>query len=527
MRLKNTSRKSCRTVLCLLTALAGTALVLPLSACKQGNDYTRAAFNSPSQYRGGQPLGEAASVADLPWWEVFNDPALQALIQTSLTNNYDLRIAISRIEQARAVQAQVASALYPQVGYQGGVGAGRNAFIGNPSPNNGDTNGSALLTVNAFWELDLWGRVRRADEAALARILAAEESRRGVMLILVTDVAQAYFELIELDLELEIARSNVASFEQTLDLFTRRSDGGVSTRLEVLRAQASLAQVASTIPELQRLIAVKENQINLLLGQAPSTVARGKALLDQTMPVEIPHGLPSDLLERRPDIRVAEQNLIAANAEIGVAMADYFPRIGLTAFFGKVSPELNNFTSGSTNAYSIAGSLSGPIFTAGRTKAQVEAAKAVFDEAQLQYEKTIVTAFGEVANALVAREQLAGIEVELNKQVAALTESVVMSRQRYDVGRANYFEILDAQQQLFPAETSLARTKVNQYIAIIQLYKALGGGWKMSTQDWTNTIANSETDSGTQFQEEPPTDTPFASRGRTTAVGTSAGTRKD
>lgn len=510
-----------------LILIAGATCSISMTACKQGNNYARPEFQSPSQYRNASENGDVASIADLPWWEVFKDPALQSLIQQSLTSNYDLRIAISRIEQARAIQVQVASSLYPQVGYQGGVGAGRNAFVGNPSPNNGNTNGSALLTMNAFWELDLWGRIRRADEAALARILAAEEARRGVMLILVTDVAQAYFELIELDLELKIAYDNVTSFEQTLDLFTRRSGGGISTRLQVLRAQANLAQVAATIPELRRLIAVKENQINLLLGQAPGTVARGKALLDQTMPVEIPHGLPSDLLERRPDIREAEQNLIAANAEIGVAMADYFPRFGLTAFFGKVSPELSDFTSGSSNAYSIAGSLSGPIFTAGRTKAQVDAAKAIFEQAQLQYERAIITAFGEVSNALVTREQLVGVEAEIEKQVAALSESVTMSRQRFDVGRASYFEILDAQQQLFPAETSLARTKVNQYIAVIQLYKALGGGWNTGTSDWTSKVAVPGTESENSIAEEPSSDAPFASRGRTTAVGNSASSSKN
>jgi multidrug efflux system outer membrane protein len=304
------------------------------------------------------------------------------------------------------------------------------------------------------------------------------------MLTLVTSVAQAYFELLELDLELKIAHDNVKSFEDTLDLFSRRSTGGVSSRIQVLRAQANLAQVAATIPDLLRLTAIKENQICMLLGRVPGPIPRGQALTDQTMPVEVPSGLPSALLERRPDIRQAEQSLIAANAQIGVAIADYFPRIGLTAFFGKVSPELSAFSSGSSNAWSVAGNLTGPIFTAGRTKAQVDQAKALADQASLQYEQTVKNAFGEVANTLVTREHLGGIEAELQKQVEALTASVTMSRERFDVGKASYFEILDAQQQLFPAETALARTQADHYIAIIQLYRVLGGGWNLEPAEW-------------------------------------------
>ncbi len=468
----------------LLGRWAGVCAIALVGGCVQGKDYARPEFASPGSYRGGPEEPAAASLADLPWWEVFRDADLQSLIRESLTSNHDLRVAVSRIEQARAIELQTASTLYPQIGYQGGLGHGRNAFLGNASPNGGNTTSSALLTLNAVWEIDLWGRIRRADEAALAQILAAEENQRGVMLTLATSVAQAYFELIELDLEREIAKRSVASFEQTLDLFARRSSGGVSSQLNVLRAQANLSQVAANVPELERLIAIKEHQISLLVGRAPGPIARGGGLLQQELPVEIPAGIPSDLLERRPDIRQAEQAMVAANALIGVAQADYFPRIGLTAFLGKASPELSQFSSGSSNAWSLAGAVSGPIFTAGRTDAQVRGARAQFEESRARYEQTVLTAFGEVANALVTREKLVGVEAELKKQVDALTQSAEMSRQRFDVGRASYFEILDSQQQLFPAETALARTTVSQYIAVVQLYRVLGGGWNVETSRW-------------------------------------------
>lgn len=464
-----------------LTLLAASGL----TGCMQGTDYTSPNEPTPASFRNGPDNPAAASMADLPWWELFKDPALQSLIRESLQNNYDLRLAINRIEQARAIQAAVASPLYPQIGYQGGVSEGRNAFVGSPAPNGGDTTSSALLTLSVAWELDLWGRIKRADEAALAQILAAEENRRAVMLTLVTSVAQAYLELLELDLELDIARANVTSFQQSYDLFERRSTGGVSTRLAVLRAQAALSQVAATIPELQRQINVKETFICTLLGKPPGAITRGQALLQQQLPVEIPAGLPSDLLQRRPDIRRAEQSLVAANANVGVALADRFPRIGLTAFFGKASPELHDFTNGSSNAWSVALSAAGPIFAGGRVDAQIALAKAQYEQALLEYKQTVLNSFGEVSDTLVARERLVEVEAELTRQVDALTAAVDMSRQRYDVGKANYFEILDAQQLLFPAEAARARTHADQYIAVVQLYRALGGGWNVKTEEWT------------------------------------------
>lgn len=474
-------------------ALSLSLVAAALSGCVQGPDYKHIETPAPSSFRFGPGSNEPSSIADLPWWEVFKDPALQSLIRESLNSNYDLRIAVSRIEQARAIQAATASSLYPQVGYNAGLSHGRNAFVGSPAPNGGDTTSSALLTLNAAWELDIWGRIQRADEAALAEILAAEEVHRAVMLSLVTEVAQTYIELIELDLELQIARSNVASFEKTYDLFNRRSTGGVSTRLQVLRAQADLSQVAATIPEIQRLIGIKENAICVLLGKQPGPIDRagmngspGQPILEQQFPVSIPVGLPSTLVQRRPDILAAEARVAAASARVGVAMAERFPRIGLTAFFGKASPELNDFTSGVSNAWALGVTAAGPIFNGGLTQAQIDLAKAQLDQAVLEYQKAVNNSFSEVSDALVTRERLAEVESELTKQVGALTEAVDMSRQRYDVGKANYFEILDSQKQLYPAETARARAKADQFIAVIQLYKALGGGWNVSEKDWAN-----------------------------------------
>lgn len=472
----------------LLAAVGGAAI--SLSGCKVGPDYQRPTVESPATFRNGPDAPDAASFADLPWWQVFNDEVLQSLVREALTNNYDLRIAISRIEQAKALEAQAVSPLYPQIGYNAGLSQGRNAFVGSPSPNGGDTTSSALATLNVFWEIDLWGRIRRADEAALAQILIAEENRRGIMLSLVTSVARAYFELLDLDLETMIANENVASFQTSLDLFTRRSTGGVDSKLQVFRAQANLSQVASTIPEFQRLAAIKENQICLLLGRNPGPIARGKPFGEQAFPVEIPSGIPSALLERRPDIRAAEQSMVSANALIGVATANYFPQIGLTAFLGKVSPELSAFSSGTSNAWSVAATMAGPIFTGGRTKAEVDQAVAASNEARLRYEQTVRNAFGEVANSLVSREKLIEAEQQLKQQVSSLSSAVSMSRDRFDVGKASYFEILDAQQQLFPAQISLARTKLEQHIAVIQLYGSLGGSWNVATEKWAEAPAD-------------------------------------
>jgi outer membrane protein, multidrug efflux system len=457
-----------------------------LSGCAMGPNYQRPTVKAPDGFRNAPVAITTNSFADLPWWGVYRDETLKSLIYTALTNNLDVRIAASRVEQARAISAQARSQFFPSVGYGGGVSRGRNEFLGNPNPNNGDTGDAALATLSAAWELDLWGRIRRLNESARAQFLATEEARQGVRLSLVSDVALAYFELLELDLQLEIAQRTTVSFEDTLRLFNDRLVGGIASRLDTSRAEGALATTAARVPEVQRLIALKENQINVLLGRNPGPVARNVTLLEQSMPPEVPAGLPSTLLERRPDIRAAEQNLRSANAQVGVAMADFFPKVGLTALMGKVSPEVSAFTAGSANMWSLAANATGPLFQGGALRAQYRQAKAFWEQAKLEYEQRVLTAFQEVSDALVSREKYAEARVRFDQAVTAYQEAVKISMQRYLSGSASYFEVLEAQQLLFPAEISLARAEANQLLVIVQLYRALGGGWSLDNPTFTS-----------------------------------------
>ncbi len=455
-----------------------------ISGCAVGPNYRRPAIDAPAIFRGQEGAAQQASLADLPWWQVFKDDSLRDLIKTALTNNYDLRVAVRRIEQARAIEVQTRSQFFPQIGYEGDVARGKNSVRDNPIPNGGKTGNSALGIFNVAWEFDLWGRIRRADEAARAQILANEEARRGVMLSLVSDVAQAYFELLELDLQLEIAKRTTQSFGDSLAIFRQRLEGGVASRLETTRAEASLASTAAVVPNLERLIAIKENQINVLLGHTPGPVPRNATLIQQQTPPEIPAGLPSVLLERRPDIRQAEQELVAANAQIGVAVAEFFPKLGLTTFFGRVSPELSAFSSGKANTWAVAGSLVGPIFQGGRLLGQYEQAEAQWEEVKLRYQQTALNAFQEVSNALTSRQKLEDVRAQQARAVTALADAVKVSLQRYVAGLSSYFEVLEAQQQLFPAENALAQTQLDQLVVVVQLYRALGGGWNVPDDKW-------------------------------------------
>ena len=453
-------------------------LALLLSGCALGPDYKRPKIDAPANFRSAVTPAEQGSIADLPWWAVFKDETLQKLITQALENNYDLLIAVTRVEQARQISAQARGQFFPQASYDGVVAKGKNSFLTSPSPNGGSTEDSGLLSVNVFWEMDFWGRIRRLNEAARAQYLATEEGCRGVVVSLVSSVAQAYFELLELDLELEISRKNTKSFEDTLRIFTLRLEGGAASKLETASAEALVGTVAANIPDLERQIVLKENQINVLLGRKPGPVERKARLLEETMPPEIPAGLPSALMERRPDIRQAEQNLRAANAQIGVAMANFFPKIGLTTLLGHVSPELSAFTSGSASLWSVAGTMTGPLFQGGTLLAQYRQSKAAWEEARLTYEQLALNAFQEVSNAVISGQKLAATRVQQARAVKAYEEAVQVSLKRYVSGKASYFEVLQNQQNLFPAETTLARTELNQLLATVQLYKALGGGWR-------------------------------------------------
>lgn len=465
--------------------LLPAALITALAGCMAGPNYERPAVEAPPAFRGQEPPPPSdASIADQPWWEVYRDPALTDLIRAAIENNYDLRIAVTRIEQARALATQTRSGLFPSVGYGATVSSGRNEVLGAGAFNGGDNNSPFFGALSAAWELDIWGRVRRLSEAALAQYLASQEARRAVLLTLVSDVAQAYFELMELDLELAIAKRTAGSFGESLRIFTLRREGGTASNLETARAEAAMTSTAASIPDIERQIALKENQISVLCGRHPGPVVRGSELLDGLLPAEVPAGLPASLLDRRPDIREAEQDLVAANAQIGVSIADYFPRIGLTAFFGKASPEIGMITDGVTTAWSVAATATGPIFTAGRLTAQLEQARAVWQQFALRYDQTVLTALREVSDSLVSRDKLRSVRQEQSRAVRAYEQAVKVSMQRYVAGKSSYYEVLEAQQQLFPEEIALARTRLGQLVTDVSLYKALGGGWNVPTEEW-------------------------------------------
>jgi outer membrane protein, multidrug efflux system len=476
-----------------LAAVLSAALIL--SGCAVGPNYARPKVNVPADFRGSEGAAQQASYADLPWWEVFKDDQLKTLIDTALANNYDLAIAVSRVEQARQLAAVARSQFLPSVNYSVGASDGKNEFLGNVSPNQGLTKGVFLAAGGVAWEADIWGRIRRLNESARAQYLATEEARRGVMLTLTSEVAQAYFQLLGLELQLEIAKETTASFKETLKLFNQRYEGGISSKLDTSRAEASLAEAASAVPQYELQIALEENVISVLMGGNPQSIVHTTKLLDEIVPPDIPVGLPSALLERRPDVLAAEQQVRAANAQVGVAIASFFPQIGLTALLGQASTPLSQITSGRANVWSIAGNFTGPIFEGGALTAQKRQAIAAWQQAKLQYEQTALNAFTDVSNALISRQKFELIRAAQARSVEAYEESVDLSLKRYQAGKASYFEVLDAQNQLYPEQNALAQTELNRRVVIVQLYLALGGGWNLTDSDWqkhtvTSTPAN-------------------------------------
>ena len=451
------------------------ALVAAALGCAIGPDYERPALPEPPAFR--DQAEETASLADLPWWEVFRDDALVALIHESLESNRDLAVAAANVEQARYVAAVQRGELFPQLGYEADGTRGKDTSLGAVGSTGRGTENDFLAVANLAWEIDVWGRIRRATEAARGDLLATEAFRRGVALSLVAGVAQAWFELVELDRELEIARDSVVSFEETRDLFQRQYLGGVVSKLDSLRAEAALAQAAARVPDLERQIVAKENELSVLVGRPAGAIDRGGALAAQATPPEVPAGVPALLLERRPDLIEAEQTLVAANAREGQALAGYFPRIGLTALSGSVSTELSDLLHSATDIWSVGGSALGPLFTFGQTTYTWKAAQAASDASRAAYEGVVLISLREVSDALTAREKLVAVRAEREREVAALRESVAISQQRYLGGLSTYLEVLDAQQQLYPAEFALAQTERDQLLAVVALYRALGGGW--------------------------------------------------
>jgi multidrug efflux system outer membrane protein len=450
------------------------------SACALGPDYTRPELPAPEAFR-EQPE-QLESLADLPWFEVFRDDVLGGYVREALDNNRDLQLAAARVEQARYLAAVSRSPLFPQLGYDAATARGDQALLGSPAPGTSLEN-SSLLAANLFWEIDVWGRIRRSAEAARAELFATEAVRRGVVLSLVSAVAQSYYELLELDLGRDIAQNSVQAYQETYDLFQRQFEGGVTSRLDPLRAEAALAQAEASVPLIEAAIVAKENELSVLLGRPAGPVVRGAGLSAQTLLPEVPLGIPSQLLERRPDLLEAEQTLIAANARIGVAFTGYFPRIGLSALGGSASQDLSDLLDSGTGLWSLAASAAGPIFTAGQTTYDWRAAQAANDASRAAYEGTVLNALREVSDALTAREKLALARVQQERAVASLRESVKMATTRYVSGLSSYFEVLNAQQELYPAEFALARTRLDERLAVVALYRALGGGWNADVRE--------------------------------------------
>ena len=455
--------------------------VLPsllIAGCMVGPNYRRPTVQTPATYRdlsaNPQLQAQAVSYADLPWWRAFQDPQLQELIRTALKQNYDLQIATERINAARAQVAVTRSRLFPQIG-------GNADFQGGKESNFQSKYNFGLLTADAAFQLDFFGQLRRATEAARAELLATEDARQTVILTLVSDIASDYFSLLELDLQLQITYETIKTQEDSVKLTKLRVEHGVATKLDVLQAQQTLDTANATVPDLERQIAQEENAISILLGNYPQAVPRGRQLVDQPLPPEVPPGLTSSLLERRPDIREAEQHLIAANAEIGVAKAQFFPQISLTGSgggaFGR-SSAFSGLMATQLGIWSYGAQVSQPIFTGGALKGNLHLAESLRQQLLIGYQQAIQRAFGEVSDALIGYQKLHEVRVRQEDTVADLKESVRLSDMRYQGGTTTYLEVLDGQRALYSAELTLAQARGNEYQSLVQLYRSLGGGWQ-------------------------------------------------
>jgi multidrug efflux system outer membrane protein len=470
----STSQQLKRKLALFSIAMIASGLV---AGCAVGPNYHRPAVQSPAAYRdlseNPQAQAQAASYADLPWWQVFQDPQLQELIRTALKQNYDLQLATERINGARAQVAITRSNLFPQVQGNGNFTGGKDNFQAKSN--------FLLLTADAAFQLDFFGKLRRANEAARAQLLATEDARQTVTLTLVSDVASDYFALLQLDLELQITRDTVKTQEDSVKLTKLRVDHGVATKLDVLQAQQVLDSANAQIPDLERQIAQEENAISILLGNYPQAVPRGRPLVEQPLPPEVPPGLPSSLIERRPDIREAEQVLVAANAEIGVAKAQFFPQISLTGSgggsFGR-SSAFSSLVSSQAGIWTYGAQISQPIFTGGALRGNLRLAKSQHESALIAYRQTIQRAFGDVSDALIGYEKFHQVRIRQEDTVADLQESVRLSNMRYKGGTTTYLEVLDGQRSLFSAELTLAEARGTEYQSLVQLYRVLGGGWQ-------------------------------------------------
>jgi outer membrane protein, multidrug efflux system len=460
---------------------AAATMIILLSGCMVGPDYRKPPVTTPDVFRASPtPTPDANSIADLKWFEVFSDERLQELIRTALVQNYDLRDAVARVDAARANLGITQADQYPNFGVGGGfttLELSREGLLSVPSGNRRRDFGTVFLSLFTF-EIDIWGRLRRATEAARAELLATEWNRKTVITTLVSDVATAYFNLLELDMELAIARNTLATREESRRLIQLQEQAGLALLLDLRQAEQLVYGAAQSIPSTEQQIEQTENQISLLLGKNPGPVTRGRLLTEQQTPPAVPSGLPSSLLERRPDIQAAEQILVATNANIGVAKAAYFPQITLTGEFGYQSTALSNLFSGARRMWSFIPQLIQPIYTAGRIPSGVELAEAQQRSALAQYEKAIQTAFRDVSDALVAYQKVRDVRVQRELLVTALQDRKRLAYRRFQGGVDTMLNALNSDQDLFVNELSLAQTRLDELRSLVQLYRALGGGWQ-------------------------------------------------
>ncbi|NUT77379.1 efflux transporter outer membrane subunit [Pseudomonas sp. C1C7] len=460
-------------------------LGLSLTGCMVGPDYQAPNIDTPAAYRYADK--EAKDLSNTLWWEQFQDPVLNELIRSALLENKDIKIAAARVEQFQGRYVETRSLFFPQVGLDSQGQRTRSPRDNGPVPLDSSVdpvfnNYQALLSVN--WELDIWGRLRRLNESARADLLASEEGRRSVILSLVSSVATSYITLRDLDRELEIARTTAKVRGDSYGIFKQRFEAGVISEMELAQNLSEYQRTQASVAQFEPLVAQQENLLAILLGRNPGPILRGRSLAQLTLPA-VPAGLPSDLLERRPDLRQAELDLISANAQIGAAKAQYFPTISLTGMLGSVSNQLSDLFTGPAATWSYGVAASMPIFTGGAIAGQVQQAEAFQKQALLTYQKAIQSAFGDVENALVAssksREQMAFQA----GQVDALRTYAHYARLRYDNGYTSYIEVLDAERSLFDAEINYTRTRGQVFTSMVDLYKATGGGWVSKADELT------------------------------------------
>jgi len=451
-------------------------LALGLGGCKVGPDYLRPDVETPPAWR--LTDREAQETVNTAWWRQLGDPVLDDLIASAMKENQDLMIAAARVDQFAAQVGVVRADLFPQAGAAAQFGQQKvTERSGNDLPAGyHDVTGNQQVVLNASWEIDIWGRIRRSTEAARADLLASEEGRRGVVLSLVSSVAVAYVNLRDLDRQLEISKRTAELRKGSYELLQYRLQAGVINAMELAQAKSEYEQAVATIPQVEKSIARQENAISVLLGRDPGPVPRGKSIDELRLPA-VPAGLPSDLLERRPDIRQAEQNLISANAQIGVAKAAYFPAVSLTGFLGFASSDFSDLFTGPAGVWQYSAPVTAPIFTAGKISGQVKVSEAVQRQALHQYQLAVQTAFREV-NDLLADQALTRRQLEaLHKRVKALKVYSDLARLRFDNGYSSYIEVLDAERSLFDVELFYVQSQAALFQAVIDLYKAMGGGW--------------------------------------------------